>query len=1113
MTDVQGDHAPVDERALESLLLRRWRGEEIDLEAALAPLSPTGRERVRRWWQALEASGLRAGLALPPTTLGEFELLGELGRGGMGIVYRARQRSLGREVAVKVLPRLVAADGQRLERFLREAKALAALRHPGIVPVLSAGEADGVPWFAMELVDGVALSTLLEGCGVTPPAERRAAQLAPPRAIDAVGGEDESYLARVVRLVAEAADALDHAHRHGVLHRDVKPSNLMIDREGRLRVIDFGLARVLDADAPGELTATRELIGSPSWLPPEQLGASRPPASVAGDVYGLGAVLYDALAGRPPHRADDLATLLRLVAAGSPAPLPRWHRGLPRDLVTICHCAIEREPSRRYPSASALAADLRAFLAFRPIRARPAGVLRRAQLAARRSPVPTAIAALALLTAIGVLIAVGAGAVQRELELRARVGAVERALAAAKLDEAKLDSAKLDEAKLDEAESAWRRLEAAAPTREDTLRLEHALADARCASLTGRARALATELAALRADWSRVSERLVAAAVAERTRHVPPSEAQQVVGDRIREATTESAIRNAYLEASLIAEQAAVESRVASDAALAALHEALAAALLEGWRHAQRFAGELDSTATVELHGPASLELFLFRYVEEHRLDAAAGSARWIPVPCDRSGRTQDLALGEGVRPGVTALVVRDGGSTALRRGDVVVRIGGEPVRAAYRVREVLPESPAGAAGLRPFARLVAVGGREASDWSEIRAAFDERRELEVLVEQGGRRFAYTAPWQSDTYAGLCAVVVPEAELFASVRLPDAVRLEIVRNGETSAIGLAAGSALDALLVATRVPLFVCDRLGLGPLPVTGLRLPAGEYLAVGRDAAGTWTRCVVDVEAGRSRRFELVPAPEAPPDDAVWVGPGRLERGTDRELRSTGTAYGEVELPGFWIARFELTVGEWERFTSDPAVRSRIDAERAASGRIILLPRDLTERKELVTSQRAGRRFAIKQIAAADVDEYLAWRNAELAAAGSVWRVRLPSRDEWQRAAGSTRRRVFPWGEVFEAALTSAHWTSPAVRRCPVGTRLGDESPYGVFDLGGNVSEYSADGPNAELVAYCGGSNLHTAPEAYRIQSDDAAWRTEPRNEIGCRLLWFRVSSPTGGG
>ena len=380
MEDRSSDDASLEDRLLDDILLRRAQGHAIDPEAELAHLDPSAQARIRARLAEL-SDGPRATVLPAGARLGEFELMAELGRGAMGVVWRAWQPVLRRHVAIKVLPRLAALDPRRVERFQREAKALAALRHPGIVPVLSAGQQDGAFWFAMDLVDGASLAALLAGVEQRHPAQRTVAELFEPHRI--VGPDrTPSYLAWVCATLADAADAVAHAHHQGVLHRDLKPSNLMVTRDGRIRIIDFGLARDL-TDESESLTQSTDLVGSLAYMAPEQLQKQPAEPSPLADIWSLGVVLYEALAGRRPHVDDDRRVLIAKIAHMPVPPLQRWHPRLPRDLITICHKALEQEPERRYASAAAFAADLRAFLDLRPITASAPSWPRRLVLPAR----------------------------------------------------------------------------------------------------------------------------------------------------------------------------------------------------------------------------------------------------------------------------------------------------------------------------------------------------------------------------------------------------------------------------------------------------------------------------------------------------------------------------------------------------------------------------------------------------------------------------------------------------------------------------------------------------------------------------------------------------------
>jgi eukaryotic-like serine/threonine-protein kinase len=301
-----------------------------------------------------EANPLRESTSPGARFLGEYELLEEIGRGGMGTVYRARQAGLGREVALKVLAAGPYADPVDVAGFKAEAAAAAALRHPGIVTVFEVGQADGHPYFSMELVEGTTLAMLTAGG----PLEAR----------------------RAARYVEEAAEAVGAAHARGILHRDIKPGNVLIDGADHARVTDFGLARQLGSES------TQHIAGSPGYMPPEQADPQRGGIGVASDVYGLGALLYHLLVGCPPFNGPTITATLAKVLTTEPPPPRQINRAVPEDLQTICLKCLAKQPSRRYASALEVAEELRAFLERRPIKARPVGALERVWLWSRRHP-------------------------------------------------------------------------------------------------------------------------------------------------------------------------------------------------------------------------------------------------------------------------------------------------------------------------------------------------------------------------------------------------------------------------------------------------------------------------------------------------------------------------------------------------------------------------------------------------------------------------------------------------------------------------------------------------------------------------------------------------------
>lgn len=312
-----------------------------------------------------------------------YEILGEISRGGMGVVYHARQLRPEREVALKVLLPQFAEEPEMLARFQLEARAMAGLDHPGILPVYEVGEADGAPFFSMKLASGGSLSDRLLR-GPMPPKEAAA-------------------------LMVGLARALHHAHQHGVLHRDLKPGNFLFLEDGRACVSDFGLAKLTLSDHGPMLTRTESFFGTPHYMPPEVAAGSVGDATVAGDLYSMGAVLYECLTGKRPHPSkENVAALLRSIA-DDPVTAPDVLKPeLPRDLSVICLKALERNPGNRYASVGDFADDLERWLQGRPIQARPVGPVEAAWRWAARHPLSAGLLAALLVVTLsgGTLLAI-----------------------------------------------------------------------------------------------------------------------------------------------------------------------------------------------------------------------------------------------------------------------------------------------------------------------------------------------------------------------------------------------------------------------------------------------------------------------------------------------------------------------------------------------------------------------------------------------------------------------------------------------------------------------------------------------------------------------------------
>ena len=365
---------------LDDYLARLQRGERPDREALLA-----AHPQLR---SALECLDALEGMAPPstaaagdvtldfpdgpddlPRDFGAYELLAEVGRGGMGVVYRARQKGLERTVAVKMILASFLASPEHVRRFQVEARAAAGLRHPHIVQIYEVGQVHGQHFFAMQYIEGGSL------------AQRIARGPLDPHA--------------AVRLMAHVARAVAHLHQQGIVHRDLKPSNILVDEAETPYVTDFGLAKVF---APGsEMTATGVIAGTPSYMAPEQAAGRGAEVGPASDIYSLGAILYESLTGRPVFREETALDTLLAVMTGEPIPPRELNPRIPRPVQIICMKCLARRPGDRYASAAALADDLECFLKGEAIQARPPSFTQRLWIWTRRQP-----ALATRLTALGV---------------------------------------------------------------------------------------------------------------------------------------------------------------------------------------------------------------------------------------------------------------------------------------------------------------------------------------------------------------------------------------------------------------------------------------------------------------------------------------------------------------------------------------------------------------------------------------------------------------------------------------------------------------------------------------------------------------------------------------
>ncbi len=452
------DRDPVDILA-EEFADRLRRGEHPSV-SDYAAAHPEHAEQLRELLPAVaqmeflkrfrRATGLADKESLPDR-FGDFRIVRELGRGGMGVVFEAVQESLGRPVALKVLSTHSQLDAVHRERFVREAHAAARLHHTNIVPVFGVGEQDGLPYYVMQLIRGQGLHGIAhrwrdERKQKSKPADstfsskktttvRRTPKSDSPASPPTEENVPEYGVWSCVADVGlQAAEALHYAHKQGVLHRDVKPGNLILDPTGRVWVTDFGLAKIIEQEG---LTASGDILGTLQYLPPECLAGN---ADARSDVYGLGATLYELLTLQPPYPIDNVARLMKLVADTDPVPPRELNPNIPLDLETIVLKAMAREPERRYSSAREMARDLQAFLDNRPIKARRQSWLGRGWRWCRRNPTVAILTAnmVAALVLAGIVGWVGYARTMRALK------AEEAQLAEAKQARADAEKAKAE---------------------------------------------------------------------------------------------------------------------------------------------------------------------------------------------------------------------------------------------------------------------------------------------------------------------------------------------------------------------------------------------------------------------------------------------------------------------------------------------------------------------------------------------------------------------------------------------------------------------------------------------------------------------------------------------
>ena len=1051
--------------------------------------------------------------------IGPYRVVRRAAKGGQGILYEAIQEEPPRRVALKVLRLQSAVDEAARRRFREEGEALAKVEHPGVVPVYATGDHEGVPWIAMKFVEGKSLAEVLEALrghagAVTLLDWNRAASSGGDRP------EAESrqpHASRVAGIAAEAARALQACHEAGVVHRDVKPGNLMLDEDGRVLLTDFGLARSTDVRSR---TFTRRFVGTLQYAAPEALlpaGKQGPAGRL--DVYGLGATLYEALALRRPFAAyeADEGALLHAVQQKEPPLLRKIAPWVPRDLATITAKAMEKDRDRRYATAGDLADDLERYLAGRPIKARPVGPVTRAWKWSKRNPgraVAMAAAVVVVLGIAGVLIgtkiarerAVQGYLARAETLLReGRFGPARAAIGQAQGLDARSHEAAALEKRVALAEAEARKqaaLEAAANAREEARTRSREYGEGVLA-LAPRRRELAKLRESCMSAYAPTRKR---AALARLEQDLAHEEARL---ERLLAEGREALERAFRLESPHFEGKPGPETRAAlAEYFLGRFRERLLAGDRAGagkqatevrrWdadrRHEAELLGLGSLTVTVK---PEDAAVYLFRYesYETVRRDPPV-VPRLVPVPTTGVGRVREGAWVEDFFPGDLCLVVTgvDKDSIAARAGitpgDLVVRLNGRPCGDGLFVETLSPKGPAAAAGVQVLDRIEQLGGEA------VEGMYEWKHPLQPVGEEAGtdRSFSLTAGGITVTAArksrldrtfglrpGLPVAIVEG-------RAPAAMKLTCLREGTAVALEVPAGEQSGLGVEVTAYPLILSleNRVAAGQ----AIRADPGSYLLLVRRAGCEDQRFAVVVprKGEAEARVALLAAGTTPPG-FVYVPPGPFIYAGDSEAYNAGPEQ-VVELDGFFIARKELTVEAWFAFVNDTGTLAEIAAKKK-EGKTVFLPRDPGTPQGYAKQGLDGKYTPTQRpttpvlgISWNDIEAYLAWRNRRARAAGERWRYDLPTEQEWEKAARGVDGRYFPWGDRFDHVLTvGLHRKKTRLYSEAGGFEPRDESPYGLFDLGGSRYEWCGNeyAPGSGTYPLRGGAWGYSSEQFFR--------------------------------
>lgn len=1090
--------------------------------------------------------------------IGDFTLLKEIGRGTMGVVFLARQEVTDRLVALKLLSPLRHKSPTARERFRREVSALGRLNHQHIVSILTAGDVEGIPYFAMELVCGVQMDELLTSFkGKDPTAitgqmvkdfleenipeymkpfvEETTAPVSSPNVRKP---EPEvfthPYVAVACRFVIHLAEALDHAHSQGVLHRDVKPSNVLIDIHGRCRLSDFGLARELGTAA---LTKTGELVGTPFYAAPEQLAGKRVALSNRADIFSLGVTLYELLCLTVPFQGETPQQVFNQILVKNPRPPGVHNPGVPKELETIVFKCLEKDPDHRYPNARALAEDLRAFLEFRPIKAQPIGPFRSMIKLIRRHRMVAAalsVAFIAVLILAGYMAKVQWAEFENQRDLERQVEEVIGFTRSA-----------LDAHALEDAETHFGRLLSLDDAHPEVDSLRKAIAMLSCDRELEHARRLREEYRTLSTEWTGLDREL--ATLQRKIESSFTTGKERIKAQELRQRLKRLELQLADSKENIIyaLNTARAQSEAAGEYECPSVFTAFAAHYMDRWEEELdvsntfgmdhyatlvrkydtkgKYTATLEGLAKLTISGTEGARVYLFRYDSHVKVSPNAGVDRLVPVPGLGEVKDEPVPVARGFYAGDPCIVVRNGGITNLKPGDLVVAIDGQRAADGLFVESVAPGSPAARKNVEPFQRISAVNGLDqlsAFSWDHYRSDAPAW----IVVTSQDRKISVLANGPGDSLTNRSGIRVLSGErLLSETPAPRTIKILAVRNGIEVEAVIKEGDVASIRGDVTAYALHCTEQNLLGTLPLSSMECAPGSCLVLVRKAGMEDLRLpvVLDRKKPIHLQAELLAEGTSPPG-FVRVASGYFYSGGDREALWPEDRI-RREVKEFWIARRETTLGEWFDFAADRYTAGAVDRPGAYLPRLTPPSRETgsgeketkflvtydDEKKALLCEHWRDLETPVVGVSRQDVIDFLEWKNQ---GAGGEWVYALPTQAEWEKAARGVDERFFPWGNRFDFTFCKTFYShteevsvSDDLKLLEPGLSFPiDESPHGVRDLAGSVIEWNADRTSPEYPIYSirGGAYDGARASLFRLASRDSVKSDSTAHNLGFRLV-----------